>query len=95
MTEEKMRKMYSLKEVAELTQTKPQTWRVWVMRGKSPILYVKMGKIIRFPATEVERLLAGRPATRRPGRPSKEELAVAARKREKGFQEQEATNDAA
>lgn len=94
MTAEKMRKMFSLKEVAELTQTKPQTWRVWVMRGKSPIQYVKMGKIIRFPATEVERLLAGRPATRRPGRPSKEELA--AREREKGFQEQEAmANDAA
>lgn len=89
-----MRKMFSLKEVAELTQTKPQTWRVWVMRGKSPIPYVKMGKIIRFPATEVERLLAGRHATRRPGRPSKEELA--ARERENRFQEQEAmTNDAA
>ena len=93
MTEEKMKKMYSLKEVAELTQTKPQTWRVWVMRGKSPILYVKMGKIIRFPATEVERLLAGRPATRRVGRPSKEELA--AREREKRFEFEEATNDAA
>ncbi|MFQ6759464.1 MAG: DNA-binding protein [Deltaproteobacteria bacterium] len=93
MTEEKMKKMYSLKEVAELTQTKPQTWRVWVMRGKSPILYVKMGKIIRFPATEVERLLAGRPATRRVGRPSKEELA--AREREKRFEFEEANNDAA
>lgn len=71
--ETKSRKMYTVKEVAALTQTKPQTWRVWIAEGKSPIKYSKIGKIIRFPAGEVERLLAGQ---RRPGRPRKEEEAA-------------------
>lgn len=68
-----MKKMLTIREVAELTGTKEQTWRVWLQKGKCPLKAIKINGILRFPAMEVEALVTGGTIRRGPGRPRKDE----------------------
>lgn len=72
-------KMWTTDEVAAATATKPVSWWQWIRQGRCPIKYVRIGRCVRFPDPEVQKLLAGdlpaeppRPARRR-GRPTKAE----------------------
>ncbi|HKS73834.1 MAG TPA: helix-turn-helix domain-containing protein [Terriglobales bacterium] len=50
-----MSKLLTIREAAERTNNRESTWRSWVLKRR--VLVVKIGRSVRIPETEIERLI--------------------------------------
>jgi len=50
-----MGKLLTIREAAERTNNRESTWRSWVLKRR--VLIVKIGRSVRIPETEIERLV--------------------------------------
>ena len=50
-----MTKLLKIREAAERTNNPESTWRAWVLKRK--VLVVKIGRSIRIPESEIDRMI--------------------------------------